>query len=71
MSPTRVVQALSLLRLDLLVIEAIEALGDPLTCCGVSERDLRSWLKLLKEEQIAKIDELGILSTIRSRITEP
>ena len=52
-SRVRISQVLSLLKLDVKIIEAIEKMGDPMPKRYISERKLRSLIKLSNERQRA------------------
>ncbi len=57
-SRVRISQVLSLLKLDVIVIDAIEKLGDSMPKCYISEHKLRSLVKLLNERQRAIIKSI-------------
>jgi hypothetical protein len=57
-SRVRICQVLSLLKLDIEQIKAIEKLGDPMPKRYISERKLRSLVKLSNERQRAIIESI-------------
>ena len=57
-SRVRISQVLSLLKLNVKIIEAIENLSDPMPKRYISERKLRSLVKLSNERQRAIIESI-------------
>lgn len=57
-SRVRISQVLSLLKLDDKLMETIEELGDPMSKRYISERKLRSFVKLSNERQRAMIESI-------------
>ena len=57
-SRVRLSQVLSLLKLDVKIIEAVEKLADPMPNRYISERKLRSLVKLSNERQRAIIESM-------------
>ena len=63
-SRVRISQVLSLLKLDVKIIEAVEKLGDPMPKRYISERKLRSLIKLTNERQRATFQSIIPLKKI-------